>query len=77
MEYKVVAGKRITAYTSTFPARRYWYRHDTVLADGVLLVGRVQVKSIGKRIEVITCYKNSCVLGRDLDWLERQNKSEA
>lgn len=57
-----------------------WYRHDAVHLDGKPLEGFVQVrrkyfgKRIGHRIETITCFKNSCVMGRNLEWLAKQNK---
>ncbi len=60
-----------------------WYRHDTVAVDGVPLEGFVQVKEsrlviLGRdmkqnRIEVMTCFRAACVLGRDPSWLVRVN----
>jgi hypothetical protein len=76
-QIKLVPGDKITAYTSTFPARRYWYRHDAVEVDGKRLDGYIQVRSRGKRIESITCFQNSCVLGSDVNWLRRMNSKTA
>ena len=66
----------ITTYTSTFPARRYQYRHYALTHNGVELEGFVQVKKIGKRVETITCFSNSCVMGAQKDWLVRMNAAE-
>jgi hypothetical protein len=68
------AGQAITAYTSTFPARRYTYRHNTVYADGVKLEGFVQVRFRFGRMDVTTCFGNRCVIGSNLQWLYEQNK---
>ena len=56
-----------------------WYRHDQVVVDGKTLEGFIQVKrrylgkKTGHRIEAITCYKSTCVLGSNWQWLARQN----
>lgn len=70
---RVIPGERITAYTSTFPSRRYWYRHDTVTFNGVKLDGFIQVTRIHGHIRAITVYKDSCVIGRDPEWLACMN----
>jgi len=71
--YSITPGVKIAAYASTFPARRYWYRHDTVTANGVVLEGCIQVRCRNGRTESITCYRDSCVIGSDAAWLERMN----
>ena len=59
-----------------------WYRHDKVEVDGKTLEGYIQVRKrtygsrIGKRIETITCFKGSCVLGHDVNWLIRMNNPQ-
>ena len=69
----IESGPKITSYTSTFPARRYWYQIRTVTVDGVKLKGHVQVRHRQGRTDVITCYENSCVLGQQIDWMIRMN----
>jgi hypothetical protein len=69
----IIPGEKITAYTSTFPSRRYWYRHDRVIVDGVTLEGFIQIRSRDGRVETSTCYKDSCVMGKQVEWLVRQN----
>lgn len=76
MQFTVKLGYKIIAYTSTFPAQRYWYRHDTVFADGVKLEGFVQVQQWAT--EVTTHFtdklgQSMCVIGRDYEWLYRMN----
>lgn len=74
-DYVIVPGEKITAYTSTFPARRYWYRHDYVIlgSPGVALKGCIQVRYECHRYSVITCFNNFCVVGYSVDWLIRMN----
>jgi hypothetical protein len=72
-ETKIIVGEWQIAYTSTFPARRYKYRHDRLQENGELLDGFVQVRVKFGRTEVITNYGNSCVMGRNHDWLRAQN----
>lgn len=48
-----------------------WYRHDTVTVDGKQLDGFMQVRRRNKRTESITCYRDACVLGHDVAWLQR------
>lgn len=74
--YKREMGKQQIAYTPTFPARRYTYRHDTVYADGVKLEGIIQTRVRFGRTEVITAFRNSCVMGYQPEWLERMNRTE-
>jgi hypothetical protein len=50
-----------------------WYRHDTVLVDGIALEGSVCVKRRNKRTEYLTCFRSACVLGTDTQWLIRCN----
>ena len=68
----IEAGERITTYTSTFPARRYWYRHDLVKLDG-RVIGRIQTRERFGRVDVMTTHDKSatCVIGKDTDWLVR------
>ena len=68
------AGHEITAYTATFPARRYTYRHNTVYADGVKLEGFVQIRFRHGRMDVITCFGDCCVTGSNPEWLYRMNQ---
>lgn len=72
-EIKIHMGQRQTAYTSTFPARRYWFRHDNVSLDGVMLSGHIQTRCRFGRIDVMTSFKDSCVQGRQVEWLVRMN----
>lgn len=57
-----------------------WYRHDVVMVDDKPLEGHIQVrrryygKRIGHRMDTITCYKDSCVCGHNIEWLARQNE---
>ncbi len=59
-----------------------WYRHDTVLLDGKPLEGFIQVRRrylgrrFGHRIESITCFRNTCVMGHNVEWLARQQESD-
>lgn len=69
----IESGPKIMAHTPTFPSRKYWYRIRTVTVDGILLDGHVQVRHRDGRTDVMTCYKNSCVLGQQIDWLIRMN----
>lgn len=75
----IIPGKKQTSYTSMFPSRRYWYRHDKVEVNGTLLDGFIQTKCrnygkrIGTRVETITCYGDACVMGQSVDWLIRMN----
>lgn len=73
MQIKIEYGTRRTEYTSTFPARRYWVRHDSVIVDGVKLEGTIQTRSRSGRVDVMTAHKDSCVLGFAPDWLARMN----
>ena len=73
-EFTQVAGKTIATHTATFPARRYSYRHNTVYADGVKLEGFIQVRFRFGRIDITTCFGNSCVIGSDVEWLYRMNQ---
>jgi len=77
--FSIRRGEKQTGYTNTFPARRYWYRHDKVLANGVELEGFLQTKGrqynrYGERIETITCFRQACVMGAQLDWLFTMNR---
>ena len=56
-----------------------WYRHDTVTVDGKPLKGFIQVRrkyfgrKMGHRMDTMTSFENSCVLGHNIEWLARQN----
>jgi len=57
-----------------------WHRHDEVKIDGRELEGCIQVSRkyirLGSRrheMETITCFRGSCVLGKDLKWLAKMN----
>ena len=69
----IIAGKKIVTYTSTFPARRYWYSHSKVEANGMVLDGFIQTTCKFGRVETITCFRDSCVLGTHIEWLKRMN----
>ncbi len=72
-ELKCVMGEKIVNGIAG-----QWYRHDVYLYNGKE-IGRVQVrnryfgKRIGSRIEAVTCVGNNAVLGRDVNWLCKQN----
>lgn len=57
-----------------------WYRHDRVLHNGTE-IGQIQVRRryygrrFKHRIEVITLRDNTCVIGRDIEWLKREAAS--
>lgn len=53
-----------------------WYRHDSVIVDGIELMGFIQVRQRRGRIESTTHFQflSSAVLGSDWEWLYRQNK---
>lgn len=54
-----------------------WYRHDTYFLAGQKLEGFVQQRTNGRGgHETTTCFRNSCVLGRDVEWLIRMNIEE-
>jgi hypothetical protein len=62
----IETGQRVRTWSG-------WYRHDTVRRHGVV-IGRVQTKRANKRTEVITLALDpggSCVIGCDIEWLER------
>ncbi len=63
----------ITAYTNTFPAIRYKYKHYKITRSGKELEGFVQVRVMRGRVETITCFRDRCVLGSNPDWLAREN----
>jgi hypothetical protein len=69
----VVPGKQIKSRWGQ------WYRHDTVTVDDKPLEGFIQVrrrylgKRFGHRMETTTCYKQTCVMGNNVEWLARQN----
>lgn len=71
-----ISGAWITSYTNTFPSRRYRYRHDQLTVNGQPIEGCVQVRERSGRVDVTTVYKDRCVLGRQHDWLLRQNGIE-
>ena len=71
--FEIVRCQKIIAYTSTFPSRRYWYRHDTVKYNGQQLNGFIQVRCRSGRVEVTTSTGNACIMGASLEWLARQN----
>ncbi len=73
IEVRVLPGKKTVAYTSSFPSRRYWFRHDVVNIGGVTLNGHIQVRFRHGRMDTLTSFGNSCVLGTNVDWLARQN----
>lgn len=54
-----------------------WFRHDYVFVDGVELMGFIQVRRRNGRTETTTNFQltSSAVLGSDVDWLYRQNKT--
>ncbi len=70
---RIIPGEKITAHTATFPARSYWYRHNKVEIDGKVLDGFIQYCHRANRVEVITCYKDACVTGTNIEWLTRMN----
>lgn len=69
MELTVKTGKQIRTFGG-------WYRHDYVYADGIELMGFIQVRRRNGRIESTTHFQllSTAVLGTDTDWLYRQNK---
>ena len=62
---QVVQGDKIRGFAGA------WYRHDTVVLDGVALEGWIQVRRRARShtIDVITGFGNACVLGSDIAWL--------
>jgi hypothetical protein len=48
----------------------YQYRHNRVLFDGVE-IGFVQERK-GTKNDMVTCFGNSCVVGKDMRWLIAQ-----
>lgn len=75
---RIIPGEKQTSYTNTFPACRYWYQHSKVEVNGIVLDGFIQTKHtsskrFGSRVETITCYGNSCVMGQSVDWLIQMN----
>ena len=70
---RIIVGEKIVTHTSTFPARRYWYRHNRVEVNGTVLEGYIQYRHKSGRVETITCFHDSCVLGTNIEWLKRMN----
>jgi len=71
MKITVEYGERIRKWGG-------WYRHDTYFVDGVKLEGSVQTSTNGRGgHDVHTGFRNSGVMGRNLDWLLRMNGIEA
>jgi hypothetical protein len=68
MEITVKGGNGIRTFGG-------WYRDDYVYADGIELMGFIQVGRHNGRIESTTHFQyTSCaVLGTDVPWLIRQN----
>ena len=66
----IKAGKQIRTFGG-------WFRHDYVFVNGVELMGFIQVRRRGGRIETTTHFQHtsSAVLGCDVEWLYRQNKT--
>jgi hypothetical protein len=54
-----------------------WYRHDYVYVDGIELMGFIQVRWRNRRTESTTHFQflSSAVLGTDVEWLYRMNKT--
>ncbi len=81
------AGERIYHHGNHHPCREtgtIWYRHDKVYVNDVLMEGHRQVKErrvvvLGRdmrrnRIESMTCFRSSCVLGDQPEWLYQQQQ---
>jgi hypothetical protein len=70
MNLRIKAGNRVRTFGG-------WYRHDLVFADGVELIGFIQVRRRNGRTESTTHYQHtsSAVLGTDMEWLYCQNKA--
>lgn len=69
MNIVIDSGRRIRTFGG-------WYRHDRVFADGIQLLGFIQVRRHNGRTESTTHFQHtsSAVLGTDVQWLYRQNK---
>lgn len=84
-ETRIVRGTVQWVNGNHHPCRQtgtIWYRHDTVICDGRLLGGYIQVKErrvrFGrlnrKQVEMVTAHDGHCAMGCNVDWLIVQNQ---